>query len=59
MEDNSLTQLVSKPTREGTPLDRLFANREGLVGYVMVGGHLGHSGHEMTVFDSWRSKEGA
>ena len=59
MEDNFLTQLVSEPTREGAPLDLLFANREGLVGDVMVGGHLGHSDHEMIrVFDSQRSKEG-
>ena len=25
-------------------------NREGFVGVVMVGGHLGHSGHEMIEF---------
>ncbi|KAK4824553.1 hypothetical protein QYF61_016157 [Mycteria americana] len=31
VEDNFLTQLVSEPTREGTLLDLLFANREGLV----------------------------
>ncbi|KAK4823930.1 hypothetical protein QYF61_008316 [Mycteria americana] len=30
--DNFLTQLVREPTREGTMLDLLFANREGLVG---------------------------
>ncbi|GAB0206658.1 hypothetical protein GRJ2_003131400 [Grus japonensis] len=42
VEDNFLTQLVSETTREGTPLDLLFVNREGLVGDVMVGGHLGH-----------------
>ncbi|KAK4832995.1 hypothetical protein QYF61_027019, partial [Mycteria americana] len=30
MEDNFLTQLVSESTREGIPLDLLFANREGL-----------------------------
>ena len=56
MEDNFLTQLVSEPTREGTPLDLLFVNREGLVGDVMVGGHLGHRNER--VFDSHRSKEG-
>ena len=50
VEENFLTQLVSKPTREGAPLDLLFANREGLVGDVMVGGRLGHSDHEMTEF---------
>lgn len=52
MEENFLTQLVSEPTREGVPLDFLFVNREGLVGDVMVGGRLGHSDHEMIVFDS-------
>ena len=59
MEDHFLTQLVSEPTREGAPLDLLFANREGLAGVVMVGGHLGHSNHKIIrVFDSRRSKEG-
>lgn len=33
----------------------LFVNRGELVGDVMVGGHLGCSGHEMIkIFDSWR-----
>ena len=58
MEDNFLTQLVSEPTRKGVPLDLLFVNGEGLVGDMMVGGHLGHSDHEMIVFSSQRSKEG-
>ena len=58
VEDNFLIQLVSEPIREGTLLDLLFVNREGLVGDVMVGGHLGHSNHKMIVLDSWRSKEG-
>ncbi|KAK4818289.1 hypothetical protein QYF61_010431 [Mycteria americana] len=49
VEDNFLTQLVSEPTREGTPLDLLFVNREGLVGDVMVGGRLGCSSHKMIV----------
>ncbi|KAK4806242.1 LOW QUALITY PROTEIN: hypothetical protein QYF61_013386 [Mycteria americana] len=48
--DNFLTQLVREPTREGAPLDLLFANREGLVGDVMVAGCLGHSDHEMIEF---------
>jgi len=43
-------QLVSEPTRGGVPLDLLFTNREGLVGDVVVGGHLGLSDHEMTEF---------
>ena len=50
MEENFLTQLVSQPTREGTLLDLLFMNREGLVSDVMVGGHIGHSDHEMIEF---------
>jgi len=50
MEDNLLTQLVREPTREGALLDLLFMNREGLVGDVMVGGHLGHSDHKMIDF---------
>ncbi|GAB0183186.1 hypothetical protein GRJ2_000783900 [Grus japonensis] len=58
VEDNVLTQLVSEPTREGSPLDLLLAKTEGLVGDVMVGGCLGHNDHEMIGFDSWRSKEG-
>ena len=31
-------------------LDLLFANRDGLVGDVVVGVHLGHSDHEMIEF---------
>ncbi|PKU27535.1 hypothetical protein llap_22160 [Limosa lapponica baueri] len=41
MEDNFLTQLVG---------DLLFTNREGLVGDVVVGGHLGLSDHELVKF---------
>jgi len=48
-EENVLTQL-SESTREGTLLDLLFENREGLVGDVMAGGCLGHSDHEMIEF---------
>jgi len=48
VEDNFLTQLVRKPTRQGTPLDLLFMNREELVGDVIVGDSLGHSNHEIT-----------
>ncbi|GAB0203746.1 hypothetical protein GRJ2_002840200 [Grus japonensis] len=50
VEDNFLTQLVSEPTRGGVSLDLLFTNREGLVGDVVVGGHLGLSNHEMIEF---------
>jgi len=51
--DNFLTQLVSEPTRGGASLDLLFTNREGLVGDVVVRGHLGLSNREMIVTDSW------
>lgn len=50
MEDNFLTELLKKQAREGAPLDLLFANREGLVGDVMVGGCLGHSDHKILEF---------
>jgi len=50
VEDNILTQLVREPTGQGTPLDLLFANREGLVGDVMAGDHFGHSNHEVIEF---------
>ncbi|GAB0207083.1 hypothetical protein GRJ2_003173900 [Grus japonensis] len=50
VEDNFLTQLVSEPTRGGVSLDLLFTNREGLVGDVVVRGHLGLSDHEMIEF---------
>jgi len=48
--DNFLTELVNESAREGTPPGLLFVNREGLVGDAMVGGHLGHSDHEMIEF---------
>ena len=50
---------MTEPASAGALLDLLFVNREGLVGNVTVGGLLGHSDHEMIVFDSRRSKEGA
>ena len=43
-----LTQLISEPVRGGASLDLLFTNREGLVGDVVVRGHLGLSDHEIT-----------
>ncbi|RMC09659.1 hypothetical protein DUI87_13445 [Hirundo rustica rustica] len=48
--ENVLSQLVSEPTRGGTMLDKLFANRGGLVGDAVVGGHLEHSDHEIIEF---------
>jgi len=50
VEDNFLTQLVSEPTSGGASLDLLFANREGPVGDVVVGGRLEFSDHEMIEF---------
>jgi len=50
VEDNFLTQLVGEPNRQGASLDLLFTNRAGLVGDVMVGGHLGLSDHERIEF---------
>ncbi|PKU40120.1 adaptin ear-binding coat-associated protein 1 [Limosa lapponica baueri] len=49
-EDNFLTQLVGEPARGGALLDLLLTNRDGLVGDVLVGGHLGLSDHEMVKF---------
>jgi len=54
VEDKFLTQLVRDPTREGTPLDLLFLNREGLMGGVMAGGRLGQSNHKMVEFSILR-----
>ena len=50
MENNFLTQLVGEPTSGRIILDLLFANRDGLVGDVVIGVHLGHSDHEMIEF---------
>lgn len=54
-----LTQLLKESSREGSLLDLLFLNREGLVGDVVVNSSkrhesfqlfLGHSSYEMRVF---------
>lgn len=50
LREQLLSQLVSEPTRGGTTIDLLFANRDGLVGDVVAGGHLGHSDHKITEF---------
>jgi len=50
VEDSLPTPLVSEPTRGGALLNLLFTNREGLVGDVVVRGHLGLSNHEMIEF---------
>ncbi|RMC03233.1 hypothetical protein DUI87_20427 [Hirundo rustica rustica] len=48
--EDFLSQLVSEPTRGAMMLDLLFANRDGLVGDMVVGGHLRHSDHEIIEF---------
>lgn len=55
-EDKFLTQLVGEPARKGAPLGLLFANREGLAGGVVVGGHVGHSDHKMIEFSILREE---
>ena len=58
MEDNFLTQLVNEATKGSALLDLLLVNREGLVGDVKVGCHLGHSGHELIQFSILRNVGG-
>lgn len=43
MGDNLLTRLIREPNKEGVPLNLLFVNKEGPVGDLMDGGHLGHT----------------
>lgn len=58
MEDDFLTQLLSKKTREAIPLDLSFMNKEkGLVHDVTAGSHLGHYYHEMIEFSHREVKE--
>lgn len=48
VEENSLAQLISEPTRGDAPLDLLFTRREGqLVGDGVVRRNCGHSDLEM------------
>ncbi|RMC12771.1 hypothetical protein DUI87_10296 [Hirundo rustica rustica] len=49
MED-ILLQLVGEPTRGRTMLELLFANRDGLVRDMVLGGRLGQSDHEIIEF---------
>ncbi|RMC12347.1 hypothetical protein DUI87_09862 [Hirundo rustica rustica] len=58
VEDN-LAQLVSEPARGGTMLSLLFANRDGLVGDVVLGGQLGHSDHEIVEFSIFGETRGS
>jgi len=50
VKDNFQTQLVSETTRRGASLDLLFTDREGLVGDVVVRGHLELRDHKMIEF---------
>ena len=58
MGDNFLTQVVKEPTSGSTLLELLFVNKEVLVGYVKVGGHLRQSDLKMVdfsvLFEPWR-----
>lgn len=45
-EENFLKQLMSKPAKGDTPLDLFIVNR-GLVGDVMAGDGLEHSGTKL------------
>ncbi|KAJ7423618.1 rna-directed dna polymerase from mobile element jockey-like [Pitangus sulphuratus] len=59
IEDNFLLQLVNELTKGGAPLDLLFTNSEGLMGDVVVRGHLGYSDHAMIEFSILRDAERA
>jgi len=48
--DNFLKQLLTEPTRRSALLDLLFTNREGQVGDLVAGSHLGHWEHKMIEF---------
>ncbi|KAK4825656.1 hypothetical protein QYF61_001479 [Mycteria americana] len=50
IDDNSLTQVINKPTRGGALLDLLLTKKEELVGDVKVKGSPGCSNHEMAAF---------
>lgn len=53
VEGNSLTQLGREPARGSALPELLFADREGLVVGVVVGGYLGHSNHKIIISDPW------
>lgn len=53
VQDDFVVQVVSEPAGEGAPLALLFADREGLVGDVVVGGSLGISDHDILGFGLW------
>lgn len=45
--DNFLVQVLRELTRKGTLLVLFLVNREGLLGEVVISGHLGHSDHKV------------
>ena len=47
LDDNFLVQVLREPTRKGALLNLLLEKREGLVGDMAIGSHLGHSDHEV------------
>lgn len=51
---NFLIQLVREPTRENALLDLKFVSREGPVGDVVAGGHLGHVMREFLILEAVR-----
>lgn len=53
VEDNFLSQLLSKPIRKVAVLDLIFLDTEGLMGDVTVGGYLGHSDHKIVQFEDF------
>lgn len=50
MCERELLDTAAEPTRGGALLDLLFANREGLVGDVVVKGCLWYNNHKMIEF---------
>jgi len=50
IDGNFLMQVVEKPTRRVVLLDRVLANRDGLVEHVKVEGSLSCSDHKMVEF---------
>lgn len=60
-EDNTLPGGFSEPARKDALPDWIFVNKEGHVGYVMVGGCLVYSSHKMVefkIFSLMRKKNG-
>ncbi|KAJ7417184.1 hypothetical protein WISP_65823 [Willisornis vidua] len=47
LDDNFMEQVLREPTWKDALLDLLLVNREDLGSKVEIGGHLGHSNHEV------------